>query len=182
MALIRLNNQSISSVTALPSGVSVGKILQVVSARQTLTEQWTSDNVVVGPTATITPSSTSNKILIFAQGMVSGNTSITGTMGMRYAVGTSVSNSDTLVGGGGSAGSRSTGIAWAGGHPDNWTGNNFGYHILHSPSTTSQISYRLCSLGHDTGSTLYLGRTGRDADNNDHPRTDTNITLMEIEA
>ena len=32
MALIRLNNQSISSVTALPSGIPTGKIGQVVTA------------------------------------------------------------------------------------------------------------------------------------------------------
>jgi len=36
MALVRLNNQSISSVTALPSGIDTGKVLQVVYRFQLL--------------------------------------------------------------------------------------------------------------------------------------------------
>jgi len=41
MALIKLNNQSISAVSALPSGIDVGKIGQVLST-VTYTQQTTS--------------------------------------------------------------------------------------------------------------------------------------------
>ena len=64
MALIRLNNQSISSVTALPSGVG-GKVLQVVNSQfstdVTTTSSTPSDT---GHSASITPSSTSSKIFV----------------------------------------------------------------------------------------------------------------------
>jgi hypothetical protein len=70
MPLIRLNNQSISSVTALPSGVG-GKVLQVVSyensfAQNLNTTAQTDMEVSSGVTwePTITPSSTSSKILV----------------------------------------------------------------------------------------------------------------------
>jgi hypothetical protein len=159
---------------------TAGGIVQVKSARQTSAESWTGDNIMIGATATITPTSASNKILVMAQGVIStSGTTATGTMGMRYATGTSVTNSDTLVGGGDADGSRSRGIAWAGNIGAAWNGTNFGYHILHAPATTSQISYRLCHLSHD-GETMYLNRTGRDTDDADHGRFDTNITLMEI--
>ena len=71
MALVRLNNQSISSVTALPSGVDVGKIGQVVnssvdynhlSSSQSFTDML-SASATVWETS-ITPSSTSSKILV----------------------------------------------------------------------------------------------------------------------
>jgi hypothetical protein len=70
MAIIRLNNQSISSVTALPSGVG-GKVLQVVNSSTdynqniatTSNTDLNSASGVVWETS-LTPSSTSSKILI----------------------------------------------------------------------------------------------------------------------
>ena len=70
MAIIKPNNNTLSSITALPSGMisapglSTGKVLQVVSAtdsseRSTSSSSW-SDVV----SASITPSATSSKILI----------------------------------------------------------------------------------------------------------------------
>ena len=66
MALIRLNNQSISSVTALPSGIDTGKVLQVVTTTVTTTTSATSDSYVdvSGFTISITPSSSSSKVLV----------------------------------------------------------------------------------------------------------------------
>ena len=65
MAIIKLNNQSISAVTALPAGVG-GKIVQKVINRNTTGVAVTSDGTYVdtGVTATITPTSSSNKILV----------------------------------------------------------------------------------------------------------------------
>ena len=165
---------------ANPSWGTSGGVIQVKTARQSATESWTADNVMVGPTATITPSSSSNKILVMVQATFGhGTDTVTGSVGLRYATGTSVTTSGTLVGGGDAAGSRSQSIAWAGSSYQSWNGINVGYHILHNPATTSQISYKICFQSHD-GGTAYLGRTGRDTNNSDHPRVDTNITLMEI--
>jgi hypothetical protein len=168
-----------SGATGFDYGVA-GGIVQVKTARQTFAESWTGDNKMIGPTATITPTSTSNKILVMVQAVISHDVdTVTGTLGLRYATGTSVANTDTLVGGGDAASSRSRGIAWAGSYYQTWNAANVGYHILHNPATTSQISYKMCHLA-DDGTTGYLGRTGRDTDNADHGRFDTNITLMEI--
>ncbi|QPZ53363.1 hypothetical protein HTVC024P_gp43 [Pelagibacter phage HTVC024P] len=157
-----------------------GGVLQCKYAQQGGTEQWTSNNVMIGPTVTITPSSASNKIVIMSSGMLSGSTSITGSLGLRRATGTSVTNSGTQIFGGNSAGSRSRALQFGGASSDTWFGNNFSFQVLDAPNTTSEISYRLCSLGSDVGPTMYLGRTGRDSDNIEHPRTSTHIMAMEI--
>ena len=65
MAIIKPNNNTISAITALPGAIPTGKILQVV--QDTLTSQFSTSSSTyadTGLTASITPSSTSNKILI----------------------------------------------------------------------------------------------------------------------
>ena len=67
MAIITLNNNSLSSVTALPTAISTGKVLQTVMGTQTTAVSTTSGSyVTTGLTASITPSSSSNKILVSA--------------------------------------------------------------------------------------------------------------------
>lgn len=71
MAIIRLNNQSISSVTALPSGIPTGKVLQIVKTDASSRTTTTSSSEVVASTSnSITPSSTSSKILVLVHGFV----------------------------------------------------------------------------------------------------------------
>ena len=64
MAIITLNNNSLSSVTALPAAIPTGKVLQVVTAASNTSSQATSSSTYVsaGSAATITPSSSSSKI------------------------------------------------------------------------------------------------------------------------
>jgi hypothetical protein len=65
MAIITLNNNSLSSVTSLPAAISTGKVLQVVNAtHNTETSTSSSSDIDTGLTASITPSSTSNKVLV----------------------------------------------------------------------------------------------------------------------
>ena len=64
MAIIKLNNQSVSALTALPAGLG-GKILQVVTVNHEPEATSSSTSYSdTGLTASITPSSSSNKILI----------------------------------------------------------------------------------------------------------------------
>ena len=66
MAIITLNNNSLSSVTALPAGVG-GKVLQVVQATSSTTKTTTSTSFVdTNLSGSITPSSTSSKIYVIA--------------------------------------------------------------------------------------------------------------------
>jgi len=159
-----------------------GKILQVTSMNDDAVHTTTTQNVVIGGTATITTSSATSKILVLVHGLVGHSTNtVTGTMGLKYKEGGStVSNSDTLIAGGAASGSRARGFAWAGSSYQNWNGMNINLNFLHEPAYKGQLAYRLYMMGFDGGGTMYLGRTGRDNDNDDHPRASHNITLMEI--
>ena len=65
MTITRLNNNSIINISALPSGVDVGKIGQVVSATTTTeVSNTTTSYADTGLTGLITPTSTSSKILV----------------------------------------------------------------------------------------------------------------------
>jgi len=64
MAIIKPNNNTISAITALPAAISTGKVLQVVQGTTTTSVDHSTTYADTGLTASITPSSTSNKILI----------------------------------------------------------------------------------------------------------------------
>ena len=66
MAIITLNNNSLSSVTSLPAGVG-GKVLQVVQGSTTTAVQHATSYGDTNLSASITPSSSSNKVLIMIQ-------------------------------------------------------------------------------------------------------------------
>ena len=64
MAIITLNNNSLSSVTSLPAGVG-GKVLQVVNTEfQTSFTTTSSSAVDTGIAVSITPSATNSRILL----------------------------------------------------------------------------------------------------------------------
>ena len=63
MAIIKPNNNTISAITALPAGVG-GKVLQVVQGTTSTEVSHTTSYADTGLSASITPSSTSNKILV----------------------------------------------------------------------------------------------------------------------
>ena len=69
MALTRLSNQSLTSISSLPAAISTGKVLQVLST--TKTDSFASSSIsantgvdITGLSVDITPSATSSKILI----------------------------------------------------------------------------------------------------------------------
>jgi len=66
MSIIKPNNNTISAITALPAAISTGKVLQVVQDVFSTETGTTSTSYVAvsGFAATITPSSTSSKILV----------------------------------------------------------------------------------------------------------------------
>ena len=151
MALIRLNNQSISSVTALPSGIDVGKVLQVVQATYSSTNVNTTSTtfVATGLDVNITPSSTSNKILILGtfQGQTDANgiytiyRDSTNLLDVRGFFRLEVANKQT----------------------------GYAFSYLDSPSSTSQINYELFMKNNGSG-TVYF-----------HPQADCTATIQAIE-
>jgi len=80
MAIITLNNNSLSSVTSLPAGVG-GKVLQVVNATDTTERTTTSSSFTAAGTTlsvNITPSSTSSKIFIIVTSTTHANSALAG--------------------------------------------------------------------------------------------------------
>ena len=75
MALTKINNNTLSAVTTLPSAIATGKVLQIVVASQTnaVTSTNTSYADITGLSVTLTPSSSSNKLYIMYNMQVSNS-------------------------------------------------------------------------------------------------------------
>jgi hypothetical protein len=111
-------------------GATAGQVIQVVSATDSTTRSTTSSTYVTGSntlSVSITPSSASNKILIFC------STAIQATGSGEINV-TIYRNSTNLAGTGGFSYSYDT-VAYA--------SNNIGINYLDSPNTTSAITYQI---------------------------------------
>lgn len=157
MALIRLNNQSLTSVTALPSGIPTGSVLQVVSTNKTDTFSTTSTSFVdvTGLSVQITPSATSSKILI--TGALIGSATYHFFFARLMRDSTQVLVPD-------STGNRSTAnFGFATQVASNYMPHTIPIHALDSPSSTSALTYKI-QIEAPSG-TSYVNRTGRDTDN-----------------
>jgi len=143
MAIIKLNNQSISSVTALPTGVG-GKVLQVVSATDGTDRSTTSSSWVTGSNTlivNITPSSTSSKIFVVCSTTAHLNT----TPYARYF--TIFRNSTNL-------GQVNNGMSAIYAENNADTVSSLVMSYLDSPNSTSILSYQLYMKG--VGQTAFI--------------------------
>jgi hypothetical protein len=64
MAIIKPNNNTLSSITALPAAITTGKILQVAQSVGTTIVTAASGTVITS--LSFTPTSSSNKVMLFA--------------------------------------------------------------------------------------------------------------------
>ncbi len=155
-----------------------GSVLQVVSVTKEDTFSTTSTNTFVditGLSATITPLSTSSKILVITHiGAMSNNAGAARTGSFRL-----VRNS-TAIGIGTPAGSRQGASFRDFIDADANHARNGSFAHLDSPSSTSAVTYK--TQANNQGDTLFINRTGSD-DNNGLAwgvRCASSITLMEI--
>ena len=126
-----------------------GTVLQVVSATDATQRSTTSTSYVTGSntlSASITPSSASNKILII------GHTTMTNNTANKFAYLTVFRDSTNLI----SAGTAALVNFYSVSALDY---NSNGFSFLDSPSTTSATTYQVF-LKVDTGSTGYLNASG----------------------
>ena len=139
MAIITLNNNSLSSVTSLPAGVG-GKVLQVVQGTELGSETTISSTSFAdtGISASITPSSTSSKILISVTFHVSARDS-DGTL--CYVETQLLRNSSSIYKAGRGQGYDQYYEIGGASSVDIWSMAYFDY--LDSPSTTSSITYKV---------------------------------------
>lgn len=165
---------------ALPAG-SVLQVVQGVKTDTFVTSATVTDTAVTGLTVSITPTSSSSKILVFcnlgiaAENAQGGATKLTRT----------ISGSTTQLSLADTASSRSRG-SFAG---SAYRGSAAGYLLmvlnqnlsyLDSPATTSAIAYGVQVSSISTGT--YINRSGTDTDAADMYRGVSYITVMEIAA
>lgn len=123
----------------------------------------------------ITPSSTSSKILVLTDVALS----------LTSAHGTARLLRDSAnIYFGSSAGSRQEGFAslYAGsGTDDSYSIRRYAIQYLDSPATTSSVTYKVQTRGAgSTGYTIYMNRSGLDGNSAFYTYTASSITVMEI--
>ena len=167
---------------SLPAGMG-GKILQVVSTTlDTRFSQSISANTNTAITnfqVSITPSSTSSKILLTSSwmGEFGSSDAVYSTMWFFYRDSTKLGHAQT--------GSRSCGIQTAA--LSYWVNNasstpeSMYMQYIDSPSTTSAITYKVGLYG-DRAHTLWTNGTVTDQDNSSYERGLSSIIAMEIGA
>jgi hypothetical protein len=134
MAIIKPNNNTISAITALPAAITTGKVLQVVQSNDnTYTSTSGGAYVDTGLSATITPSSTSSKILVISS---TQNPNKSGTNDVFVKLLRNIDGgtySDLIVFG--------ASICWNQGTAENRSASSGGTY-LDSPNTTSACIYK----------------------------------------
>ena len=163
----------------LPSG-SAGGIIQVVSVTKTdatyeSVGEGSFSGIVPGLTPTITPTRSDSKILI--TGYVHAANNAGGGWGAGLVLCTGTTPIDAARGD--AVGDRARISANADTH---YLGNCIPVNFLHSPSTTSAITYGVKLYNMNT-STQYMTvnyRYSNDSNDNNHIRSASTLTLMEV--
>jgi hypothetical protein len=150
----------------------VGSILQVVSTTKTDTFSTASTSFVdvTGLTASITPSSTSSKVLV----SVSVPTSVSSSQAVFLTLADGSNNNLVAPTSPGSRTPSFVRFSLA----DQGNIVTSGFELLHSPATTSSVTYKVRMRL--TGGTGYVNRADVDTDNSTFARSVATITLMEV--
>ena len=164
---------------SLGSGVTtsgIGKVLQVVSTATDTQFSTTSNSFtdLTPITVNITPSKTSSKILIFCNLNFGG--SADNRTGVRL-----LRNSTNIFQGADE--SNRQGVTTATETAEDNSIYNVAFQYLDSPSTTSELTYHIQVSAQTAGSeTVYLNRTGNDANQQYTKNCASSITVMEVGA
>ena len=173
MALSKIQSESINLADTFAFSGTVsgaGKIGQVVSTTKTDTTTINSQTftTISGLSLNITPSASSSKILLIMN--VSGAGDMTAFRFLRDS---------TAIGVGDAASSR---IQVTASSP--FTNDNkmfeIGMNFLDSPNSTSQLTFVVQSRNLNSSNSAKIGQSVADTDNNQHPRTISTLTAMEI--
>jgi len=158
--------------TGAPTGAVVNVVYSSMGAQHSFgTTDWTE---VPNLSATITPKSTSNKVLVTASLNCSGASS-------NYTVAIRLYRDSTAIALGDTTGSRPT--CWMSIGAQGWSN----YHrqqasntFLDSPSTTSAITYKLFVWDTRDNTSVYINRASYDFNSTASPVSLSTIMLQEI--
>ena len=150
-----------------------GHVLQVKQAVKSDTQTTTASDFVdvTGLSVSITPSSTSSKILVYSNVLCVGTVSAAGAW-------TRIVRDSTAIGIADTAGSRIRAAAF-GYAPDGGDTRQHATMFLDSPSTTSAITYK-AQFSANATNTAYINRTQSENDSTAYARGISTITVMEI--
>ena len=169
-----------ASTGTLATTATQGKILQVLQATKTDTFSTNSTTFVdiTDLAVTITPSSTSSKILVFNQ--LQAGTNGHGTIKTVKTVGGTTS--DILVGDADGNRSRGNAKIWT----STWGPTTCVAQLLDSPNTTSAVTYKVqCAVPHSASYYIYVNRAVSSSGASDFAydvRSSSTITVMEVSA
>ena len=176
-----VDTDMIAAKAATSPKLGNGSVLQVVSQDKTTAFSTTSNSFVdvTGLSVSITPSSSSNKILVFID-LKWGQSTDDGEFFAR-----AVRDSTAVYVGTGSTGNRTPCFF---GIEDTNAGSRFQLNqasavFLDSPSTTSSTTYKVQVKCHAaSGQTVPINRVNDDTNHNYNPAAASSITVMEVAA
>lgn len=165
-----------ATITNSGTATGFGKVLQVINATKSDTNSTTSGTAVTtGLEASITPSATSNKVLVLVSFAYSADSDVNSVFQL-YRDSTAIHLADA-------ASFRvraSAGTLYQKANAQDIYSASI--NCLDTPSTTSSITYALYYFrGYGaTSNPVYLNRSHTDTDTNQYKRAISSITLMEI--
>ena len=156
---------------------TTGGILQVVSTTKTDTFSMSSSTYadVTGLSVSITPKSTSSKILVFLDIKLNADTNLVSNVRAKLLR----DSTDIYVGD--AAGSRSQ-VTFGGASTLNVVTVQGAGIFLDSPATTSAITYKVQISTTENGQSVFVNRSLNDTDAASRVRTASSITVMEVSA
>jgi hypothetical protein len=179
MALIKLNNQSLTAVSALPAGITTGSVLQVKSVTMTGNQTFAGTAFTditdgVNPlNISITPASSSSKFLLTMNISCAANNG-SSRFGFRFM------RDSTIVGNGVTEGSRTPVSVQGTGTTSNNIDEKLTSVFLDNPATTSAITYKIQGNVEQSGSNLIINESSSNTNNSTVYRAASSFTIMEI--
>jgi len=171
----QLRTNSIVPLDGLPAGASGGGIIQIVSTTKTDTfSSATSSSTfidITGLSVSITPRSTSNKIMIYSTVHITGQNSLD-RFGIRLV------RDSTAIAIVDSASNRIRASATTMNESTNDL-HNLNIMYLDSPSTTSATTYKI-QCTNESNRNVYINTSSSDGDNSTVFRAVSSITVMEV--
>ena len=169
---------SILNSSGRPMVKQTGGVLQVVTTILTsvvstgIANNSTFYNIS-GFSVSITPSSTSSRILVMVEGVGSST-------GYSQLFALQLLRNGTVVGAGSGSGYRSSSVGTQRASADTNSANNFSWHYVDSPATTSAITYQI-AVTNESSSTFNLNTTGGNVSGQIYSAISaSNITVLEI--
>jgi hypothetical protein len=156
-----------------------GGILQVISTAKTDTQVSSvaaaGEVAITGLTATITPKSSTSKILVLVQASIHQDN--------FFRTAWAVKRDSTYIGVGDAASNRSRVQAGISTNNDGFSAVTTHGTFLDSPGTTSAITYSVFIRNlHNATNNVLVNRTIADSDTSTYSRSSSTITLMEVSA